>query len=672
MSDHVGRLSRHFIRPCLVPILLLGLIVPASGQSAKDRENIDAPGLDIEAVAGIDSRVDRSTPIPISLLMSNHSDTSIEGEVWITDPWQSRETRIGEVYLSEGSSRRLNSIQDLRQWNECYVELRVNKVAIWRKTLPINTGNEFIPDIRYALIVNNSTRHLDLPKTVNTPVVTKTPNVTRRYRFGQQRRPDTEVLASRSQTIDSLNCKIWQLPNHPAPLMVASAIIFPNGTITDDLNAAQWRAIAEWMCRGGMVFVDDKSDEIVNQLLKSAPLNYEPAMQEDGYSTVPVGLGSIREYAGPIFDKDTLKAEQKIAETIGKHAKHSLPELIQLTDLYFRESGRADRTRSLIMAFFGIYTLLSGVVSIVFFRRGRRGITVYIGSLVGIACVCSALLGGSLRYSRGDVHWVSVTQAGSGGSVQYAKLSLQSAGSRNSRMAIKGENLDLQQISAPQYYYSSNGNDKRYPPMARQPNAFVGDDSTFQLNVPITPWGRRELHATAYNRKFGRMDVRLQIVKIESAKANSGQEIHLKIANTLPFDLQDASVYITSTSGISIREAPRDESDSEVQSPDELVAIESYRRMRLGSIPAGGSRDATFGVAEAADRTRIFRSDYAGGTLTVPSVSQIEVMNFWIVAELKKPPCLEIDTFNSDFTSAEELHFFVQKIRPQEIQSAED
>ena len=670
MSDRTGRVSRHFIRPCLVASLLLGLIAPAAGQSAEDRENIDAPGLDIEAVAGIDSRVDRSTPIPISLLMSNHSDTSIEGEIWITDPWQSRETRIGEVYLSEGSSRRLNSIQDLRQWNECYVELRVNKVAIWRKSLPINTGNEFIPDIRYALIINNSTRHLDLPKTVNTPVITKTPNVTRRYRFGQQRRPDTEVSASRSQTIDSLNCKIWQLPNHPAPLMVASAIIFPNGIITDDLNAAQWRAIAEWTCRGGVVFIHDKSDEIVDQLLKSVPLNYEPAIQKDGYSTVSVGLGSIHEYAGPVFDKDTLKTEQKIAETISKHTKHSLPELIQLTDLYFRESGRADRTRSLIMAFFGIYTLLSGIVSIVFFRRGRRGITVYIGSLVGIACICSALLGGSLRYSRGDVHWVSVTQAGSGGSVQYAKLSLQSAGSRNSRMAIKGENLDLQQISAPQYYYSSNGNDRRYPPMTRQPNAFVGDDSTFQLNVPITPWGRRELHATAYNREFDRIDVDLKIAK--STEATSAQEYRFNITNTLPFDLQDARVYITSTSGISTRVQSEGEAESEARTPDQLVATESYRMMGLGSIPADDSLNTTFAASDATDRTRIFRSDFAGGTLTVPSVSQIEVMNFWIVAELKKSPCLAIDTSNSDFTSAEELHFFVQKIRPQEIQQVED
>lgn len=668
MSIPIVLQKLRLVRPVILACLLMGFGAPAFAQT-DDRENLDAPGLDIEAVVGLDGKVDRSTSIPISLLINNHSNTSVEGEIWITDPWQNLEIRIGEVFVSEGSSRRLNSIQALRNWNECYVELRSDNRTLWRRTLGINTGNEFSKDTRYAIIVNNSTRHLDLPKTVDTPIVTYSLNNNRGYRYGQPRRPDSEVQVSNSTAIESLNCKAWQLPNHPAPLMVASSIVFPDGVITDDLNAAQWNAISEWMCRGGQVFVHEKSDEIVKELLKSAPLNYEPPVQKVGHATQQVGLGLIYEYSNPIFNTGTLKAEQKIAASVATHNTHSLAAMAQLADVYYRESGRADRTRSLIIAFFGIYTLLSGVVSVVFFRRGRRGITVYIGSLVAIACVCSALLGGSLRYSRGDVHWVSVTRASNEGAVQYARFSLQSAGSRNSRMAVKGNRPDLQQIASSRYFYSNNDNEKHYPPFTRQPSTLIGNDDTFQLNVPITPWGRRELHATAFNREFNGVDIDLQVVKTPGQSNNMpNATLDLTIKNKLPVELKNAQIFITSTNGIVTRVNSENETESAAKIPDELVSNASYRMMGLGSIAAGKTHQTKFSTSDAGDRVRQSQSDFAGGTLIIPSVSQIGVTSFWLVAELENPPCLEIDSDNSDFVSAEKLHFFVQKIEPQDIQ----
>lgn len=667
-----------FVRNCrralqagLAFLIFTAVSTVAVAQDDDGTQQIDAPGLDIEAIVGWDGIVDRSTPVPISLLLNNFSNAPVDAEVWLKDPWRKTEISLGEVYVSEGASRRLTSIQSFQEWNECIVELRDNidrKTVLWRRALTINTGQRFDSNIKYALIVNNSTRHLDLPAKAAVPVISRTPNTQRQYSYNGQPYSDEITAVAESQSITSLNCKTWQLPIHPAPLMTANAVVFPNGVQTDDLNAAQWSALAKWMCRGGTIFIHEKSQEIVQELLAASPLGDEPPFLQGNFSIRRSGVGSIREFTNPIFDEDSTETEQQIADAIAEQDKHHLTEMIQLSKVYNRESGRADRTRTWIMAFFGIYTLLSSVVTMVFFRKNRRSVIVYIVSLVFIACVSSGVLGGSLRYSRGDVHWISVTRAGVGGAVQYAKLHLQSAGGRNTQMGVIGPNADLQYIATTPNYHYIQTNADRFPPFTRQPSLSPADEDSFQIKVPITPWGRRELNATSFNRELKRLDVELKLSRNDDGGPHG--DCNIEIVNTLPFDLTDARICMTWADGkTQVLPTPEPGANGEINIVNNVVPEEYYFSTRLRTLKTGQTFRNQMTI-KTGQQARSLTSTYDRGAVSVSSALRTGVTKAWIVGLIPKSPSLELDDDNSDFSSAEEMHFFVQEILPEEMVEA--
>lgn len=263
-------------------LLALAASSAARAQMNQPDEDIDTPGLTIEAIAGWDGTVDRRVPVPISFLIRNDSEQIIEGQIQLSNPWGGETVTLGDVVVAPGTSRRFASIQDMTDWYACFATLQNGERVYWRRELAVATGSEFIPHVNFALFIDESGRSLQLPNTRSgtTPIT-----ASRTLVAGEEGRP-----------VRCLSAKPWQLPDHPGPLAPVRAIIFPEGVAGDELNVVQWQAVGEWMCAGGAVFVHSQSQEIIDRLTVSAPLGADPPVRSNGFAVRRTGLGAIYEY----------------------------------------------------------------------------------------------------------------------------------------------------------------------------------------------------------------------------------------------------------------------------------------------------------------------------------------------------------------------------------------
>jgi hypothetical protein len=454
----------------LVMLLLMLSASAAVAQTEDPRADVNSPGLTIEALAGWDGTVDRSRPIPVSFLLSNLANTPIEGRLMLIDVSRQGEIDLGEVFLVGGGTRRFASVQMLADWFECFAELRHSEEVLWRRELTLTTGMDFNADQNFALIISDSQRVPDFPNAASKTVQTTTSD---------------QTVASESGPVRYLSVKSWQVPDHPGPMIAVQTIIFPEDFPPEDLNGAQWQAIAEWMCQGGAVFIHDKSSEIIQQLIRSAPLRDELPLRSEPFEARRIGLGTLYEYAAELYSdsEGSSSTRQQIADIAAKLTKHHIHELASAIGVYNQGGGRADRNRFFVVGFFLLYTLFSGLVALTLVRANRRKVTVYLVTVVASACVLSVVLGGILRTSTGDVHWVTVTQAAAGGAVQIGKLDLHSAGSRNTRIAIRGGGRpDLQFTKRIRYYGYGRHDGNGYPPFSWQPNLAMTAEDVYQIS----------------------------------------------------------------------------------------------------------------------------------------------------------------------------------------------
>lgn len=678
--SHAARPHRcGMLRMSLFALLALVLSSKAIAQSVISEEAVDSPGLVIEAIAGWDDTISQSMPIPVSFLIGNYSDRMIEGQLTLSDPMNGYEVVLGEIVVSPGGTRRFSSIQNLSDWFLCVATLHDGGRVLWRRELALQTSREFSPSINFALFVDNSGRNLHLPGAVSGAAMAETPIA------GVQGRP-----------IRCLSAKAWQVPNHPGPLVVIKAMIFPERAEEADLNRVQWRAVADWMCQGGAVFVHKESRKIIKRLIDSAPLDHEPPAQSGEFQVRRVGLGAIYEYARPLFASEGKAERQQIARTIAMLTGSQIRALIDSGRLHRREAGRAEVNRMLVVAFFGGYMLLSGVVALLLFRLSRRWITIYTFTVVVGASVFSGLLGGYLRLSRGDLHWMTVTQAAAGGLVQYGRLDVQSAGGRNTQVAITGEHPDLQFQGAGRPYYHWNRRRTDYAPFTWQPNLAAGEDDTYQIHVPMTPWGRRRLQATAFQREPRRLDFELEFeprdLPAGERRATAGASgmpsgvFSLKLANHLPFDMTDCWLVISVTSrsesgsasmplmqngGIRFEDGQLPPGALQSAAPGGSGLVDVYQIHRVSLLKTDATYEEQFEARFQALRENwdLGRS-WDQGRLVLPRIKRLGAASAWIIGRVEHSPIMAIDENRSDFVPHDEFHIFVQEIRPEDMPDA--
>ena len=436
----------------LIQYLLILILVNVSAhtsamaQSAANNEQRqpDFPGLDIQAVVGWDGRVEVDAPVPVSFLISNQSNEVLEGQLILSEPETEREINLGDVFVGPGSVRRFSSVLSLSDWNDCVATYTDGSRDFWTRPLLLMTGKDFSEDVNYLLFVDDGGRALQLPvaETSAAPGSQQSATSAPEPAGASPDRFTSQFGFGRS--VQSVSVKSWQIPQHPGPLTVAQAMLFSETAKVDMLNDPQWGAIGRWVCLGGTVFVHDSSKEVLERLKKAAPLRSLPAVLQNEHQVYRCGIGSIREYSGGLFSTDDSQAIQKLLDASSQLSRYnvlSIPD--QLPEAYVGTSN-ANFTRMMVLAVFSIYLLFSGVVALLMFRSNRRRVMTYTVSVVTIACLTAALLGSYLRNSRGDLHWQSVIVGSPGGAVQVAQIQVQSAGGRNTQVAVRGKNTDLQ------------------------------------------------------------------------------------------------------------------------------------------------------------------------------------------------------------------------------------
>lgn len=672
-------LSIHRSTRCLVKFVLAGLLTftlssNVFAKSGKEQnQEVDTPALVIEIIAGWGGFIHNGSPIPISVLIRNDSERNIEGVLTLNELSSGQEVSLGEVVVAPHTTRRVTSIRSMNNWIDCYASLRQGREVRWRRQLDLHTGKTFDADTNYVLFIDSGGRRLDLPGAQV--------DSTTKAAF------ELRVAGRNGRPLECLTVKPWQISNHPGPLFVAQTMIFAEGAAEKDLNLIQWEAVAEWMCQGGVIFVHSSLREIVERLIEASPLGTEPAVQKDSFLIRRFGTGAIYEYDRPLMTSDAGEIRQSIAKSAARFPKVGTSNMSNWTFSYSRPvSSHANRNRNLIIGLFVGYALITGGGALFLFRFSQKTIAVFtIVMVVGTASL-AAILGGYLRMSKGDVRSTTVTHAGVGGLVQTGNIRVQSAGGRNTRIGILGERADLQYTGqADNEYYRDYGRARNsiFPAFDWQPSLEPNETDRYRINVPMSPWGRRQCHATAFRRESQRINVELKFEREApsdqddplSITRNLKGTISIKLENRLPFHLADCYLIIGTTHDCPPESTllnPNKNNNSFNMYQDDLKPVDDlidlYHVQRINGPAPENTSEADFpadfkGLQRYLNIADIqlfmprspFRIPYMGST------------NAFLVARVTKSPIISIDEQHSDFLLQQENHLFIQELSPDEI-----
>lgn len=659
---------------CAVVFIAFDSNTTACAQS-DENANVDFAGLDIQATAGWDGFVDQASPIPLSFLMSNFSENPIEGHLILTDPMNDRTLDLGEVFLGPASVKRYSSIQAMPDWFQCTATFTDGETVFWKRELALTTGRDFSSDVIYLMFVDDGGRMLQLP--VTEPVTDNS---------GRYVAPD-----GRGLPVQPVAVKSWQVPQHPGPMTVAQALVFSETAKPDMLNEVQWEAVARWVCLGGTVFLPETSAEILQQLKASAPLELRPSAHRDGLGMSRLGSGSIRTYAASLFDVNRPESLQQVALAASRLSRQTPVSMLHQIDQGWWESNNADKTRILVIVLFGGYTLLSGIGSLLLFRLNRRQISVYIGSIVAIACVTAIALAGLLKSSPGDLRMVTIACVTEGGLTETGRLDVQSAGGRNSKVAIQGRRPDLQLMDSsvstiPFYYYGGyNTLQSGFPAFAWQGNLLPEEPNVYQIGVPITPWGTRRLYASVFQPDTPGLKLELRYQPPVASQFGTPQEFplggqldglspsgHLQLVqpqgqfelyveNKLAVGLRDVSLILGWTGVRMLEDSGRGTFDPRTgmfraQAKSEIGQLYSIESVAsIGAIAPNDSVTHSVSGFVDADDSQFYRSWFPVNT--APGSTSV-----WITGSLNAPLALAVDQEKSDFEPIEGLHLYAQEI----------
>ena len=651
------------VRPVkfLLPVALMVMNLSSAAFAQPDDEDVDTPGLTVDALAGWKGMASVSAPVPISFLLSNFTNGPIEGELVLIDDWGGHKVSLGDIYLTAGQTRRLSTVQAMRQWNRCLAELRNGNQVLWRRQLTLNNGTNYNRTSNHVLIINDSQRMLEFPgpEQPASPDVSGVP-------------PGGVVVNQATPSLVSMNAMTWQMPTHPGPLVPITAIVFPGPLAADRLNAGQWQALGRYVAAGGTVFLPADEEKLRDALSAASPFGLQPDADRDGLSVYRCGLGSVRTFRSGLFVENSSALDAQLAAVLERLPHEELHRQIALSSAYSRDSGRAERSRISILTFMTIYTLLSGIVTLTFMKRKKRTVLIYVCSLVGIACLTSVILGSSVRYSRGDVSWVSVTRLTENGGLQYAELEVQSAGGRSDRLSVTGRQPDLQVVaSESQRYYGNNWFDSDpHPAFTVQTTQAPDRGQAFEARVPITPWGRRDLIATDYLPDLQPLEVDLKFEQGAAAGDNTPAvgQFAVTVKNTSGLELTDCRICVSVGAGEKIVELVEQTRLKRVRRygywQEEAAIPTRYSAVVLGDLTKGATKTARF--QSDPNQTR-WTLNIDEGRFNAPSATATAGIRAWLVARIAQSPSMQIDEDNSNFGAVTSAHFIAQELTPDQI-----
>ena len=282
--------------------------------------------------------------------------------------------------------------------------------------------------------------------------------------------------------------------------------------------------------------------------------------------------------------------------------------------------------------------------------------------------------------------------------IQVAEIDVQSAGGRNTGIAVQGKQADLQLLESRDqvgrhrqydpYYYRYNGYNSSdetsiatgYAAFTTQPNLFPDSPDAFGIRVPITPWGFRKSTATAHDPKLRGLEVKLsyqpksvdpnQMIDPSSSPVNAMGKWSVEISNQLPFDLTDCRVVLMK-SRVEVSLNSQNNYGfgrvAQVATPT-LRIVEGSATILIETLPASASRSA-FADGLAFQDVQQFNQGYGQSTSANISLRATYkgATGAWFLGRISKSPLLSIDDKESDFEPLDEAHYITQEIYPEQL-----
>ncbi|MEM7384579.1 MAG: hypothetical protein AAF514_06505 [Verrucomicrobiota bacterium] len=262
------------------------------------------------------------------------------------------------------------------------------------------------------------------------------------------------------------------LPIHPSAIFPFHGIVISPDMEFDRLHPSQMKCLHAYLINGGSVIFPDNQPE---WLEKWTTLTSMPS-RTPGETPLAVGTGQLHFMPAALMNAEP-PARRFLYDAIDQRSE---PRLIQdHFNFYNRTGSQASRSLLFLGLFFAAYTLVSGPL-LLFFRKVKgRGFLRIIAILITVFCLLSILIGITLRFIPGDLHWMTITEPGpGGGATQRAFFSAGSAGRRSHALEIN-EGFWLQPFSKRFHQFS----DRLVPP------------AETNLSLSIVPWTSRLLYS---------------------------------------------------------------------------------------------------------------------------------------------------------------------------------
>ncbi len=468
----------------LMLILLLPLPV-SSAQVLPLSSGTDYPGLDIQAEYGWDGFVDYQTPTAISFLISNNSSEVLEGNLVLREPNGFRSLVLDRITVAPGSKRQFGSVLQLQGWDQCEAAWEGPQGILWQRPLTVFGLRQYASGKAALLYVEDGGRSLKFPGVATASGGTLPGDYVPANGIGSQVIP--------------ISIAPWQMPVHPGPLTALRAVLLAKNLRPESLNDTQWDALGRWVCMGGLVFISQQNDKLINRLLEACPLRSHGPPDES--ASVDLGSGSL--YRLPPTTEGAADEQQqlKIAEIVSLQPPRILPGLFRNLEQTEWSTPSSEQTLVRVMAVLLIYAVTS-TLTLLMFRSNRRRILIWTCSVVLLGCLGAAVAGISVRMSRGDMNWSIITEPAAGGIVQHGMIRLNSAGGSSFRVAVRGHNPDVQiNYREPDrrgswYYYNGRSEQtESWPAFSLSSDLSLKTPETYEILVPISPWGERHLRA---------------------------------------------------------------------------------------------------------------------------------------------------------------------------------
>ena len=367
-----------------------------------------------------------------------------------------------------------------------------------------------------------------------------------------------------------------------------------------------------------------------------------------------------------------------IATTAANWPRNQINTFHDLPSFQFVKHREADRYRTLIITLFSLYTLVTGGGALFLFRLNQKQIAAFTIVMVCITSVIAGIFGGSLRLSKGDLRWMTITEASSTGLVQVGSLEVQSTGNSRARVTIKGENVDQQYIGILNNWFYNGNQRPNYSPFTWQANQLPTEENAYQINVPMSPFGRRRCHANGFQPGAKQVEIELKfhfddpaaLALRKSTGTVPAGKFSLKLKNHLPFDISDSFILIGATTAVPQAPTQSNRVNNNVywgnyQINTEPVEglIDLYHRQSIPSLNAGGNYEFDFQANfKTPEHLPQFSNFWPYQANLVPRLSRVGTTRAWIMGKLSKSPIIEVDEARSDFVPDEGTHLFVQEI----------